>query len=327
MPEATPNKLDSIQQLTGLIDKHVNQPASPALQPVTQAILERYGHSTQAIVYYGSCLRSNNPFDGLIDLYVLVDKYKIAYPGKTLLPFVNWLLPPNVFYLDVEVGDQTIRAKYALLSLADFDKATSPRWFHSYIWGRFCQPSRLLYVRNQNTQQQVVASLTQATITFISRVVPALSGNFDSQTLWSEGLGLSYRTELRPEKPGRALELYHADQTYYDALTEPALITMTADIHTVADSQPLSYHCTLTTQQRQIAKISWAVRRIQGKLLSVARLVKAIFTFQGGVDYIVWKIERHSGVNIEVTDKLRRFPLIFGWGVLWRLHRQGVLRS
>jgi hypothetical protein len=182
-------------------------------------------------------------------------------------------------------------------------------------------------VRNQNTQQQVVASLTQATITFISRVVPALSGNFDSQTLWSEGLGLSYRTELRPEKPGRALELYHADQTYYDALTEPALITMTADIHTVADSQPLSYHCTLTTQQRQIATIGWAVRRIQGKLLSVARLVKAIFTFQGGVDYIVWKIERHSGVNIEVTDKLRRFPLIFGWGVLWRLHRQGVLRS
>lgn len=316
-----------MQQLTRLISKHVNQPASPALQPVTQAILERYGDSTQAILYYGSCLRSNNPFDGLIDLYVLVDHYTAAYQGKFLLPFVNWLLPPNVFYLEVVVGEQTIRAKYALLSLADFDKATSPRWFHSYIWGRFSQPSRLLYARNQNTQQQVVALLTQATITFIRRVVPALREEFDSLTLWSEGLGFSYKTELRPEKPGRALELYQVDQAYYDALTEPVLATFGADIQTIADSQPPRYRCKLTSQQRRMAKISWAVRRVQGKLLSVARLVKAIFTFQGGVDYIVWKIERHSGVKIEVTDKLRRFPLIFGWGVLWRLHRQGVLRS
>ncbi len=327
MPENNPGKLNAMQQLTALIDQHVNQPASPALQPVTQAILERYADATQAILYYGSCLRSNNPFDGLIDLYVLVDQYTTAYQGNTLLPFVNWLLPPNVFYLEVAVGDQTIRAKYALLSLADFDKATSPRWFHSYIWGRFSQPSRLLYARNHSVQQQVVASLVQATMTFISRVVPALSEDFDSQTLWSEGLGFSYRTELRPEKPGRALELYQADQTYYDAITQPALMAIAADIQIRADTDPLPYRCILTPQQRLIASISWALRRVQGKFLSVARLVKAVFTFQGGVDYIVWKIERHSGVNIEVTDKLRRFPLIFGWGVLWRLYRQGVLRS
>ncbi|MEE9411850.1 MAG: hypothetical protein V3V22_02235 [Methylococcales bacterium] len=327
MPETNLNKLNSMQQLTGLIDKHVNQPANPALQPVTQAILERYGESTQAILYYGSCLRSNNPYDGLIDLYVLVDHYTTAYKGKSLLPFVNWLLPPNVFYLEVAVGDQTIRAKYALLSFADFNKATSPRWFHSYIWGRFSQPSRLLYVRNQNVQQKVVASLTQATVTFISRVVPALCVDFDNQMLWSEGLGLSYRTELRPEKPGRSLELYQADQAYYDAITEPVLMAIDADILVEPDTQPLRYRCKLSTQQYRITTLSWALRRTQGKLLSVARLVKAVFTFQGGVDYIVWKIERHSGVNIEVTDKLRRFPLIYGWGVLWRLHRQGVLRS
>ncbi|HFD13045.1 MAG TPA: hypothetical protein ENJ32_11350 [Crenotrichaceae bacterium] len=316
-----------LKRLTDLIDSHVNQPAHPALEPVTQCILERYGDATQAILYYGSCLRSENPYDGLIDLYVLVDDYLSAYKNKWLPAFFNRLLPPNVFYLEIPVGEQTIRAKYALISINDFDKATSPAWFHSYIWGRFSQPSRLLFMRGDKTRSQIVDALVRAHITFINRVVPAIETTFDSKMLWSEGLGLSYRTELRPEKQGRALELYENDRGYYDALTEPLLETITTDIDSVNNSHPQQYCSRLSTQQRRIAFTGWAVRNIQGKLLSVARLIKALFTFQGGVDYIVWKIERHSGVQIEVTDKLRRFPLIYGWGVLWRLHRQGILRS
>jgi hypothetical protein len=327
MSATNSNQLDATKQLTTLVDSQVTQAASPALQPVTHAILERYGDSTQAILYYGSCLRSDNPFDGLIDLYVLVDQYTAAYKGQSLLALFNWLLPPNVFYLEILVDNQTIRAKYALISLADFDKATSPRWFHSYIWGRFCQPSRLLYVHDLSAQQNVVKSLTQALITFSNRVVPALPESFDSETLWAKGLGFSYRTELRPEKPGRALQLYQADQAYYDALTEPVLTAISANIEAEESSTAHRYTCKRTTQQHKIATAGWAVRRVQGKLLSIARLIKAVFTFQGGVDYIVWKIERHSGVNIEVTEKLRRFPLIYGWAVLWRLYRQGVLRS
>ena len=34
--------------------------------------------------------------------------------------------------------------------------------------------------------------------------------------------------------------------------------------------------------------------------LSVLRLLKALFTFEGGLDYIAWKLERHSGQRIEV---------------------------
>ena len=42
----------------------------------------------------------------------------------------------------------------------------------------------------------------------------------------------------------------------------------------------------------------WRLRRMQGKFLSVARLAKAIFTFENGVDYVLWKVKRHSGVHI-----------------------------
>jgi len=320
-------QLSSRKQLTNFINRHLNQLAPSDLQPVSALLLEKYADALQAIVYYGSCLRSNNPYDGLIDLYVLVDQYAKAYPKKPVAAFANWALPPNVFYLETGTGEQTIRVKYALLSISDFEKATSPAWFHSYIWGRFSQPSRLLYARNAQIKQRLVAALVQAHITFISRVVPAINEQFDSETLWSKGLALSYKTELRPEKPDRSLELYRADQAYYDALTEPLLKSIDIEIETVADAQTQHYQSKLTKQQRQIAAMLWTIRRIQGKLLSITRLIKALFTFQGGVDYIAWKIERHSGVNIEVTDKLRKFPLIYGWGILWKLHRQGVLRS
>jgi hypothetical protein len=55
-------------------------------------------------------------------------------------------------------------------------------------------------------------------------------------------------------------------------------------------------------------------------------LMKASFTFQGGIDYIAWKLERHTGIPVEVSPRVRRHPLIYGWGMLWRLYRRGVFR-
>jgi hypothetical protein len=68
------------------------------------------------------------------------------------------------------------------------------------------------------------------------------------------------------------------------------------------------------------------MRRVQGKLLSVARLLKALLTFEGGFDYIAWKLERHSGRPVVIPPRVRKYPLIFVWGLMWRLYREGILR-
>jgi hypothetical protein len=51
----------------------------------------------------------------------------------------------------------------------------------------------------------------------------------------------------------------------------------------------------LTDRQRWAR--AWALRRACGKALNALRLAKAAFTFEGGADYLAWKIERHSGVH------------------------------
>ena len=56
------------------------------------------------------------------------------------------------------------------------------------------------------------------------------------------------------------------------------------------------------------------------------RLLKALFTFEGGLDYIAWKLERHSGQPVEIPDKVRPYPLIFIWGLFWQLYRRGIFR-
>jgi len=58
----------------------------------------------------------------------------------------------------------------------------------------------------------------------------------------------------------------------------------------------------------------------------VLRLGKAAFTFNDPLDYVLWKVERHSGIHVEPTALQRRHPLLFAWPLLWRLYRRGGFR-
>ena len=61
-------------------------------------------------------------------------------------------------------------------------------------------------------------------------------------------------------------------------------------------------------------------------MLSIMRLLKALFTFEGALDYIAWKLERHSDEPIIIPDKVRRAPLIHIWAFSWGLYRRGNLQ-
>jgi len=78
--------------------------------------------------------------------------------------------------------------------------------------------------------------------------------------------------------------------------------------------------------RRAAARLGWIGRRTVGKALSLPRLAKGLFTFAGGPEYIAWKIERHSGVAVNLSPRARRYPLLAGWVVVWRLYRRGAFR-
>jgi hypothetical protein len=312
-------------QLLTLINEQSRRPAPPGLEPLCNEILSLYRSAVQAILFYGSCLRRNDETEGIVDLYVLVDNYRSAYPGWALA-LGNMLLPPNVFYLQLPWREGLVRAKYAVLSLADFQRGTSWGSFHSYLWGRFAQPTALVYVRDARIAQEVEKALAQAVVTFIGRVLPRLPESFTARDLWQDGLTLSYRTELRTERTDKLVHLFEAWQDYYEQVTGAAMPALSFPIELVTEAEPRVYRASIPAPARFLSRSAWGLRSLQGKLLSVLRLAKGLFTFQGGPEYVLWKIERHSGIKVELTTRQRRYPLFAMGRVVWRLYRSGAFR-
>lgn len=304
--------------------------SDPTLAALLAQLQARHDGAICCTLVYGSCLRSGDIYDGVLDLYLICDSYRAAY-RRSLLATANWLLPPNVFYAEQKPVDgapvaQTLRSKVTVISLRDFQRGCSGAWFESYIWGRFAQPTRVLYARNQQVQLQVEAALTEAAHTLLHNALPALPAEGSLTTLWEQSLGLSYATELRTERSGRAQELAQSSREFYAALTRHHAANLGYAFALYEQAGEWHYRCQIGPIKRNITTLAWAVRRGQGKLLSVARVVKALFTFEGGLDYIAWKLERHSGEEILIPDKVRRAPLVHLWGFFWGLYRRGIFK-
>jgi len=261
----------------------------------------------------------------MLDFYVLVDDYRTldsAWQG-----WMCRLLPPNVYHIHQQANDPAavspgLRAKYALLTLSRFRKSMQTD-FHSYFWARFAQPCEVLYTRDEASRKILAEALDAASSTFIRRVLPAMGGDFSSADLWTRGLALTYQCELRTESSNRGESIYEYDPSHYDTVTHAyALENDTLEL-TDGDNQ---YRNLSSSMARKLSPFVWWVRRLQGKLLSMLRLVKAAFTFNEPLEYLLWKIERHSGLYIEPTPRQLKHPLIFSWPLLWKLYRQGAFR-
>ena len=312
------------EQVLGLIRAQSAREVPPGIRALAETARERHGESVRAVLLYGSCLRTGNVHDGLTDLYLLVDDYRSAFNDRTLA-FLNYLLPPNVFYLEIQFQGHLLRAKYAVLTLSDFLKGTE-RWFHSYLWGRFSQQSVLIYAHDDHVAHQIHKALAIAVMTFVARTLPQMESSFTARELWARGLALSYRTELRTEQPEGSARLFDADPEYYQALTCAVLASAPFIDKVRTDSTPHSYQVQILPQVRRLNGAAWRARTLQGKILSMLRLLKGLLTFKGGVDYILWKIERHSGVRVEIGPNLKRVPALAILVVFWRLYRRNAFR-
>jgi hypothetical protein len=300
-------------------------PDHPALAHLVTSLIDKHGDCARAVLFYGSCLRSGDPYDGLVDLYLIVNSYRCAN-NSLAKTFWNWLLPPNVFYAEFAHDGKTVRSKYAIVSLTDLNRGTSHRWFHSYLWGRFSQPTAVAWCRDDSTRDLVERSLAQSVVTFLNRILPALPPQGSVQSLWSNGLRLSYGAELRVESSARARELSEASETYYQRVTRLSAALLKYPCRILGSPPTQDYQTRISAMRRLSCRLTWKIRSMQGKLLSLARLIKALFTFDGGLDYIAWKLERHSGVHVDIPERVRRHPLIFVWGLFWDLYKRGVFR-
>lgn len=295
---------------------------APEYEILAAEIKAKFGQSIDGIILYGSCLRSNEFENKIIDLYIIVDNYGNAYREKHL-SILNSFLPPNVFYLEVKDREKVIRAKYSVISMDDFEKGILS-WFHSYLWARFAQPVRILFSRDEEIKRRLHLILACSVLNFLRVSIPLLGRCVaDAERIWINALTYAYTAELRPERENRAKQLTYLNMGDYIRITSYAAPALD-DLIT---PEPRGYYKCLSNEDvRRQARRNWRLRHWQGRILSILRLVKATFTFRDCISYAAWKIQRHTGVSIKVTPEMQRHPVLKGSALLWQLMRRGILR-
>ncbi len=292
---------DLTAELRGLVAAELAEPADPRVMAMAEAIAARHGTAARAVLFYGSCLRESELEGRMLDFYLVVSDYGSAY-DKGWLAAANRLIPPNVF----PFAHRDLVAKYAVLSEADFHRLNGPETRSVSVWARFAQPSRLVWVADEAARDRAVTSVARAAPTLLSAALCSLNNEQSPLDLWRGAFALTYRAELRAEKGDRASSVVDADPARYLRFFGPAM----------AAARVTGQRC----------GGSWRRRRIEGKLLSVARLAKASATYAGGADYLAWKINRHAGTSIKLSEWQRRHPLLAAVSLLPRLIRSGAIR-
>jgi hypothetical protein len=258
-----------------------------------------------AVLFYGSNLRTGL-LEGVLDYYVLL-------PGEQQEKI--W---PRVSYREWDNQGETLRAKIATMSLAQFATAASGQSRDTTIWARFVQPSALVWARDGDATAQTLDALGDAAKT-AARLAAALgppSGTADDY--WRALFRATYRAEFRVEKAGREDSILSVNAAHFDGLLPLAL-----DAQGIAfDEADGRLTPKLTDSARRETLSWWSRRQRLGKPLNILRLLKASTTFDGAARYAAWKVERHTGVPIEVTPWREKHPVLAAPGVLFKVWRE-----
>ena len=291
--------------IADLITAEATKPVPGDVTAVAEAVRRRFGPSVAAILAYGSCLRDVATDESLIDLYILLRDDR-AISTNLVSRLACLLLPPNVYYAESTVGDRTLRTKYAVMTLGGFSENMRRPSLAPYFWARFAQPCRVLYSADETCRSTVFEALSNAARTMFARCLEIARPGDDVLSLFERGLKASYAAELRAERADRPRSIMLTNRAYYQDLADRILGP--------------------GFRMQGAGRGGWGLRIFVGKCLSITRLVKAGFTFEGGADYIAWKVARHSGEPIVLTPWQRRHPILMSITLLPRLLRKGAVR-
>jgi hypothetical protein len=307
--------MHSLQQL---VADELAVPALRQAQEFAAHIAAQYPNAARAVLFYGSCLRSEQLEGQMLDFYLIVSDYDAAY-GEGWLAKWNRRLPPNVFPFQFE----DLMAKVAVLSEADFHDLNRPAASAVSVWARFAQPSRLVWAADDAARVMAARAISGAAPTLLNAALAFTEREVDVLDLWQTGFRMTYDAELRAERNDRPASVVEFDPERYERFGQAALQhTLIANelrgdkVHILPDPQGR------IMQERN----RWPALRRNGKMLTVARLGKAAFTYAGGIDYLAWKINRHAGTQIEIKPWQRKWPLVAALFLVPRLLAKGAVR-
>ncbi len=276
-----------------------------------------------AILFYGSCLfsetRAGSSFP---DFYLLTDD-AFGYHRSPLHAALSLVLPPNIYYRSFPGPEGTLRCKLCVLTLRSFLEETSPAARDLHHLGRFSKRFAIVHARDPATHRELARAALSAILTLLPHSLALLGERFELEELVLTQLGLSYLGEQRVAEPDKVHRLFLAAREHYLAVYAEALALHARSRGRLEELGPGRYRQPRPTRGERLRTEAFVRRsRVRG----VLRWPKYVLTVEGWVDYILEKLERHHGIRLELSERERRHPLIFGWPRLIELRRRGIVR-
>ena len=327
-------------RLAGAVALRALSPSDdPALDAAARRLSTAAGDALVGLVFFGSRRTGAARKDAwsAYDVFVLVESYRPFYEamrragltGKRpgLLALVSGWLPPTQCSLRFE--DLGVHVKAAVLRSDTYRRETSRHRNDHFCIGRLFQPTRVLYTRDEAARREILDGLIEAQRETWSWSRPWLPERFDAESYGRSALRTSMRWEVRPEPEGRADGLWEAQRT----LQAPVFEALLEDLCARGELAPVPGGVAEWRKARPVGareRLSLELYFRRSIVRSTSRWLKHTVTFEGWLDYIVRKASRHSGESIELTDRERRWPLVFLWGrafaYLRAKKRKGSLR-
>ena len=298
----------------------VDAPPSTDTARLATLLAGAFGPTTAAIIHYGSHAQSSDARpESAHDFFVIVDRYADAYRSlrSTVRPTYSprtatalaHVLPPNVVSLTFPEGGRTLRGKCAVLSTRDLRRLTSARAADHFTRGRLFQHVQLVWTRDARSRQEALDALLDARVGTIVWSRPYLPSVFNAESYCRRLLETSFAAEIRPEGGERIAALIAAQRDVVLPVYDSLLQWLVASSIVAKDGNV--YHLTTPVSfPRRVASRLWFLK---SKGRATARWLKYVALYEGWLDYIVQKIARRSGRTIMLTERERRWPLIFLW--------------
>ncbi|MDQ3698250.1 MAG: hypothetical protein M3373_09520 [Gemmatimonadota bacterium] len=298
----------------------LESPIHPDAARLAAQVALAFGPSAAAVVHYGShAQRSGAGPESAHDFFVIVDRYAEAYRHLRTTTQTRYspatatalakVLPPNVIRLVLPVAGRRMQAKCAVLSTADLARLCSPSASDHFTQGRLFQQTQLAWVRDSDSRAATIDALVSARAETFRWGRPYLPARFDVELYCRTLLEASFAAEIRPEGNERVSQLLAAQRDTLIGVYGVLLQHLAASTILVRDENVYA----LRTPVSRLEGVRIRLYFARSKARATLRWAKHIVLYEDWLDYIVQKIARRSGRSVELTERERRWPLIFLW--------------